>query len=159
TADIPTIARQLVVANVLEGSVRKVGKHLRVTAQLVRADNGYQIWSESYDRELGDVFRIQDEIAANVVKALPLERPGSDMPRSTSTQNTDAYLVFLQGRAKMASERLADTRAAIPDFERAIKLDPTYAPAYVELAMAKLQLAEFEVVPNRKKIAAAAAEE
>ena len=61
--DVPTIGRQLLVAHVLEGSVRKVGNHLRVTAQLERADNGYQIWSETYDRELGDVFRIQDEIS------------------------------------------------------------------------------------------------
>ena len=149
TADIPTIGRQLVVANVLEGSVRKVGNHLRVTAQLVRADNGYEVWSEIYDRELGDVFRIQDEIASNVVKALQLKLLGSEVPRSTSAQNTDAYLVFLQGRAKMASQRLADIKSAAMDFERAIKLDPNYGPAYVELATAKVQLAEFDVTENR----------
>ena len=83
-----TIGRQLGVAHVLEGSVRKVGNHLRVTAQLERADNGYQIWSETYDRELGDVFRIQDEISAAVVKALKVSLLGSAAPRSTGTQKS-----------------------------------------------------------------------
>jgi TolB-like protein len=159
SADIPTIGRQLVVANVLEGSVRKIGNHLRITAQLVRVDNGYEVWSEIYDRELGDVFRIQDEIAAHVVKALQLKLLGAEVPHSASTQNTDAYLVFLQGRAKMASQRLVDFKSATADFERAIKLDPGYAPAYVELATAKVQLAEFEVTENRPATANAAVQE
>ena len=77
STDVRTIGRQLGVAHVLEGSVRKVGNHLRVTAQLERADNGYQIWSETYDRELGDVFRIQDEISAAVVKALKVSLLGA----------------------------------------------------------------------------------
>ena len=149
TADIPTIGRQLLVANVLEGSVRRVGNHVRITAQLVRADNGYEVWSEIYDRELGDVFRIQDEIASSVVKALKLRLLGGEVPRSTSAQNTDAYLVFLQGRAKMASQRLPDIKSAIPDFQRTIKLDPGYGPAYVELATAKATVAEFEVTSDR----------
>jgi len=147
--DVKTIGRQLLVAHVLEGSVRKVGNHLRVTAQLERADNGYQIWSETYDRELGDVFRIQDEISAAVVKALKVSLLGGSAPRSTGTQNSDAYLVFLQGRAKMASERLTDVQEAAQDFERVLKLDPNYAPAYVELATAKLKYAEFHVTETR----------
>ena len=159
TADIPTIGRQLVVANVLEGSVRKIGNHLRITAQLVRADSGYEVWSEIYDRELGDVFRIQDEIASNVVKALQLKLLGGIVPRSTSTQNTDAYLVFLRGRAKMATQLLADTKSAAADFEHAIKLDPNYGPAYVELATAKVQLAEFDVTENRPTTLSAAIQE
>jgi TolB-like protein/Tfp pilus assembly protein PilF len=148
--DVPTIGRQLRVANVLEGSVRRVGNHLRVTAQLERADNGYQIWSETYDRELGDVFRIQDEIANAVVKALKVSLLGATAPRTQGTQNSDAYLVFLQGRAKMATQRLADSREAAADFGRAIKLDPNYGPSYVELATAKLQLAEFEITGDRQ---------
>ncbi len=157
--DVPTIGRQLMVAHVLEGSVRKVGNHLRVTAQLERADNGYQIWSETYDRELGDVFRIQDEISAAVVKALKVSLLGAAPPRSSGTQSPDAYLVFLQGRAKMATERLADAHEAAADFARVIKLDANYAPAYVELASAKLQLAEYEVTDKRRAIFDAAMEE
>ena len=79
--DVPTIGRKLMVAHVLEGSVNRVGNHLRVTAQLERADNGYQIWSETYDRELGDVFRIQDEIAKAVVKALRVSLLGNAVPQ------------------------------------------------------------------------------
>ena len=150
SADIPTIGRKLKVASVLEGTVRKVGNHLRVTAQLERTADGYQIWSETYDRELGDVFRMQDEIANAVVRALKVSLLWGAAPRSLGTQNSEAYLVFLQGRAKMATQRLADTRSAASDFERTLKLDPNYAPAYVELATAKLQLAEFEVTDNRQ---------
>jgi TolB-like protein/cytochrome c-type biogenesis protein CcmH/NrfG len=142
--DVPTIGRQLRVANVLEGSVHRVGNHLRITAQLERADNGYQIWSETYDRELGDVFRIQDEIASAVVKALEVSLLGSVAPQSLGTRNSEAYLVFLQGRAKMEANTLASYKIAATDFERSLKLDPNYAPAYVELAAAKLQLGDFE---------------
>ena len=157
--DIPTIGRQLMVANVLEGSVRKIGNHLRVSARLERADNGYQIWSETYDRELGDVFHIQDEISAAVVKALKVSLLGTAPPRSSGTQSPDAYLVFLHGRAKMATERLADAHEAAADFARVIKLDSHYAPAYVELNAAKMFVAEFEVHANRLSAYEAAAEE
>jgi TolB-like protein/Tfp pilus assembly protein PilF len=157
--DVPSIGRQLLVAHVLEGSVRKVGNHVRVTAQLVRTSDDYPIWSETYDRELGDVFRMQDEIAAAVFKALKVRLLASAAPRSLGTQNSDAYLVFLQGRAKMATQRLADTRAAETDFERTLKLDPNYGPAYVELATAKLQLAEFEFQANRETTFNSAVEE
>ena len=158
-ADVPTIGRQLMVANVLEGSVRKVGSHLRVTAQLVRTDNGYEVWSEIYDRELGDVFHLQDEIATAVVKALKVTLLGKAAPRSTSTQDPDAYLLFLKGRARMANQRLADIKAAAADFAHVLKLDPSYGPAYVELAAAQLQLAEFEVNTDRQAAFPAAFEE
>ena len=157
--DIPTIGRQLVVANVLEGSVRKSGNHLRVTAQLVRADNGYEVWSGIYDRDIGDVFRLQDEIAAEVVKALKLTLLGNATPHGASTRSADTYLVFLKGRAKMATERMADVRSAADDFAQVVKLDPNYGPAYVELATAKAQLAEFEITTDRPAAFAAAVEE
>ncbi len=147
--DVRTIGRQLGVANVLEGSVYRIGNHLRVTAQLERADNGYQIWSETYDRELGDVFRIQDDIANAVVKALKVSLLGGDVPQSLGTRNSEAYLVFLQGRAKMATQKLSDFRAAATDFALALRLDPNYGPAYVELASARLRLAEFTVTGDR----------
>ncbi len=142
--DIPTIGRRLMVAHVLEGSVRKEGDHVRITAQLVRADNGYHLWSQTYDRKLNDIFKVQDEIANAVVKALRVPLLGGGAPRNLGTQNTDAYLVFLQGRAKMATEKLTNFKEAAIDFTHALKLDPNYALAYVELANAKLQLAEFE---------------
>src|ERR1700684_4387128 len=97
--DIPTIARRLMVAHVLEGSVRKAGNHLRVTAQLVRADNGYHLWSETYDRQLEDVFKTQDEIAEAVVKALKVSLLAGETPRTARTTNSEAYALYLQARA------------------------------------------------------------
>ena len=157
--DVTAIGRQLRVASVLEGSVSRVGSHLRVSAQLERTDNGYQIWSQTYDRELGDVFRIQDEIAAAVVKALKVSLLGNAAPHSSGTQNSEAYLIFLQGRAKMATQRLVDTREAVTYFTHALKLDPNYAPAYVELAAAKLQLAEFGATNDRAAAVGSAIDE
>jgi TolB-like protein/cytochrome c-type biogenesis protein CcmH/NrfG len=154
--DVPTIGRKLRVANVLEGSVRKSGNHLRITAQLVRADNGYEVWSEVYDREIGEVFRVQDEIAGAVVKALKLTLLGNATPHAAATGSSDAYLLFLKGRAKMSSEQLADFHSAANDFAQVIKLDPNYAPAYVELATAKTQIAEFEITADRPAAFAAA---
>ena len=110
--DIAAIGHQLRVSNVLRGSVSKTGNHLRVTAQLVRADSGSPLWSQTYDRELGDVFRIQDDIAAAVVKALKVSYLGSTALRNLRTQNSEAYLVFLQGRAKMETDQLADYKVA-----------------------------------------------
>jgi len=158
-SDIPTIARQLVVANVLEGSVRRSGNHLRVAAQLVRADNGYEVWSGVYEREMGDVFKLQDEIASAVVKALKLTLLGNATSHGATTRSADNYLVFLRGRAKMASERIADLHAAAADFTQVIKADPDYGPAYVELATAKTQLAEFEITTGRPAAFAAAVAE
>ena len=99
TDDIATIAAKLRVAQLLEGSVRKAGNTIRVTAQLVRADNGYHLWSETYDRDLKDVFKVQDEIAGAVVAALKLKlAPGPQASSSHRTSNTEAYNQFLLGR-------------------------------------------------------------
>ena len=94
---IPDIARELGVANVLEGSIRRSGDHLRVTAQLVRADNGYHLWSETYDRELRDVFKVQDDIANAVVQALQIKLMGGELSRRKGgTQNLEAYQLYLR---------------------------------------------------------------
>jgi TolB-like protein/Flp pilus assembly protein TadD len=136
--DIQTIARKLLVANVLEGSVRKSGNHLRVTAQLVRADNGYHLWSESYDRDFKDIFKIQDEIAAAVVTALKVSLLMKSAPTSTGAANVEAYNFYLQGRAiSRNSNNLADSLNAVDYLQRAVKADPTYAPAWAALAQAQ----------------------
>ncbi len=157
--DTATIGHQLRVSNVLRGSVSKAGNHLRVTAQLVRTDSDSPLWSQTYDRELGDVFRIQDEIAAAVVKALKVSYLGHTALRNRPTQNSEAYLVFLQGRAKMETDSLASYKLAQADFERALKLDPNYAPAYVELANAKVLLGEYGPTRDRAAEFAAAQNE
>jgi adenylate cyclase len=133
--DIPTIAKRLMVAHVLEGSVRRSGTRLRITAQLVRADTGYHVWSETYDRELDDIFKIQDEIAAAVVAALKVTLLGSRTPRVTPTANTEAYTLYLQGQALSANAaQLSDLERAIKFAKQALDLDPRFARAWGLLA-------------------------
>jgi len=135
--DIPTIARKLMVANVLEGSVRKSGNRLRVTAQLVRADNGYELWSQTYERNLDDVFKIQDEIAASVVRALKVSLLEGVMPKAPSTQNAEAYTLYLQAISIYSNVTTqADEERAVDYLRRATKLDPNYAPSWALLSRA-----------------------
>src|SRR5216110_3042472 len=94
--EIPKIARQLRVANVLEGSVRRSGDQLRITAQLIRAAEGYHLWSETYDRKMDDIFKIQDEIAGEVVKELKVKLLGA-APKARTT-DPKAYALYLQAR-------------------------------------------------------------
>lgn len=132
--DMPTIARRLRVAHVLEGSVRKSGNHLRITAQLVRADTGYHVWSETFDRELYDVFKVQDEIAAAVVGALKASLLDGTARRPIPTSSTEAYTLYLQARAIALRAGQADYEAAIGLLRRALKLDPKFAAAWAALA-------------------------
>ena len=146
-ATISEIATALGVANVLEGSVRKSGQTLRVTAQLIRAADGYHIWSESYDRELKDVFKVQDEIAAAVVAALKAKLfPTWKVGSARLTASAEAYSQYLIGRQGYIQGTLDSTRTAIAAFRQAITFDPRFAAAYAGLATAKafvaMQLAD-----------------
>ena len=135
-ATISEIARALQVSHLLEGSVRKSGNTIRITTQLVRADNGYHVWSATFDRPLDDVFRIQDEIAGQVVRALKVSLLAPAVPSGRTTSNTDAYALYLQARALEQSAGTADFAAAAADLKRALALDPNYAAAWAELASA-----------------------
>jgi TolB-like protein/lipoprotein NlpI len=129
---IPEIGRLLNVAHVLEGSVRKAGNEVRVTAQLIRADNGYQVWSENWDRELDDIFAIEDEIAAAVVKQMEITLLGG----APTVQETDpeAYSLYLQARqlGRLGTPEGWEESNAL--YEAALAIDSTYAPAWAELA-------------------------
>ena len=131
---IQDIARELGVANILEGSVRKSGDHLRVTAQLVRADNGFHLWSETYDRQLEDVFKTQDEIAGSVVKALKVSLLKADAPSAQLTTSSEAYELYLQARALASRGDTDDTIKGYADLQQAVKLDPQFALAWAALA-------------------------
>jgi TolB-like protein len=131
---IPDIARDLGVANILEGSVRKSGDHLRVTAQLIRADNGFHLWSETYDRQLDDVFKTQDEIANSVVKALKVSLLNAQPPATQPTTSSDAYELYLQSRALRYRGGNKNTLDAYADLQRAVSLDPNFALAWAALA-------------------------
>jgi TolB-like protein/Tfp pilus assembly protein PilF len=137
---VTDIAKALGVAHVLEGSVRKSGNHLRVTAQLVRADNGYHVWSETYDRTLDDIFKIQDEIAGAVVKALKVTLLAGKTLGTAPTSSTEAYTLYLQARA-IATNALqpSDDKRAIEYLQRAIKIDPNFASAWAAMALDRTQ--------------------
>jgi len=132
---IAEIAKGLSVAYVLEGSVRKAGNRLRITAQLVRADNGYHLWSETYDRQFDDIFKIQDEIAAAVVTALKVSLLERAEAHEAPTVSTEAYTLYLQARAiaQTAPQRI-DYQRATEYLQRALTLDPAFARAWAALA-------------------------
>ncbi len=134
--DIGAIGRKLRVSTVLEGSVRKAGNRLRVTAQLVDVANGYHLWSERYDRQLEDVFEIQDEISDNIVRALRVVL-SADEKRAIAkpaTENVQAYDHYLRGRQFFHQFRRTGIQFARRMFERAIELDAKYALAYSGVA-------------------------
>ena len=134
--DVGEIGKKLKVATVLEGSVRKAGNKLRVTAQLVNVANGFQLWSERYDRELEDVFAIQDEIADNIVKALRvvLSEDEKRALEKLPTANVQAYDYYLRGRQLFHQFRRTSIQFARRMFERSMEIDPGYAIAYAGAA-------------------------
>jgi serine/threonine protein kinase/tetratricopeptide (TPR) repeat protein len=134
--DISGIGRQLKVATLLEGSVRKAGNMLRVTAQLVSVVDGYQLWSERYDRKLEDVFAIQDEIAGSIVKALRgvLSEDEKKAIEQAPAADLKAYDFYLRGRQFFHQFRRTGIQFARRMFERAMEADPKYVPAYAGAA-------------------------
>ncbi len=132
------IARALEVAHVLEGSVQRAGDNVRITAQLIRASDGFHVWSASYDRELDDIFGIQDEIAEKVGYALSvslLGAPEFDRLSSLSTTNPDAYDLYLRARKERATYSYGGLQAAEDLLKGALLIDPDFIDAKTELAM------------------------
>ncbi|HZI77386.1 MAG TPA: tetratricopeptide repeat protein, partial [Gemmatimonadales bacterium] len=134
--DLGEIGKKLKVATVLGGSVRKSGNKLRVSAQLVSVTDGYQLWSEKYDRQLEDVFEIQDEIADSIVKALRVMLSDEEKRaiEKVPTENVQAYEYYLRGRQYFHQFRRKGIQFARRMFERAIEIDPGYALAYAGIA-------------------------
>ena len=134
--DIGEIGVTLKVATVLEGSVRKAGNKLRVTAQLVNVSDGYHLWSERYDRQLEDVFAIQDEIAENIVRALRvvLSEEEKRAIEAAPTTDIEAYDYYLRGRQFFHQFRRTGIQFARRMYERAMEIDPSYALAYAGAA-------------------------
>lgn len=158
------IARELHVAHILEGSVRKAGDRMRITVQLIRVADGYHQWSHIFDREPDDIFKIQDEIAAAVVAALKLELLPDDMELSAGnrTANPAAHTQYLLGRQFFNRTNMADFRRAVAAYQQAIALDPKYASAYAGLAVAENELSHDpenslkEVLAGQRRAMAAA---
>ena len=142
-ADLRVIGEELGVAHLLEGSVRKSGNRLRITAQLIKAEDGYHVWSETYDRELTDVFAIQSDIAGQVVEALQVTLLGEDAVRMQAggTSNVEAYNDYLRGRYLLNQGSRQDTlQEAVIALESALQKDPAFADGWFALGNALISL-------------------
>ncbi len=141
--DVATIAKVLDVANILEGSVRKDGDTLRITAQLIRAADSSHLWSQTYDRKLTEIFKVQDEIAGDVVAALKIKLLPAQQPTSLQhTHDAGAYQLYLLG--KEIELRGGDHPRGVRALRQAVAMDPDYANAWAELATALDELANNE---------------
>jgi serine/threonine-protein kinase len=140
--DIRTIGEKLKVTTVLEGSIRKAGNRLRITAQLVKVEDGYQLWSERYDRELDDVFAVQDEISKAIVDRLKIKLGlGEDeLIVKRYTENLEAYQLYLKGRFYLNERTVDSLKKSLEYFDQAVQKDPNYALAYTGMADSYLLL-------------------
>ncbi|MDH5346113.1 MAG: adenylyl cyclase, partial [Gammaproteobacteria bacterium] len=143
---IPEVARQLNVAHVLEGSVRKAGERVRITAQLIEARSDTHLWSQSYDRALDDIFAVQDEIASAIREALRMRLAvgaSERGPTAIQAANSSAYDAYLKGRELMHHRNRDSMEEAFNHLERAVRLDDGFAPAHAQLAMATMLLSSY----------------
>jgi TolB-like protein/class 3 adenylate cyclase/Flp pilus assembly protein TadD len=159
--DIPTVAQKLNVATILEGSVRKSGKRVRITAQLIQVATDSHLWSQTYDRDLEDIFAVQDDIARSVVQGLQAALLGEKANAASSAQvkaevlaaakgraeNAKAYALYLQGRFFADRITREDVAKGIGYFREALELDPGYALAWAELSRAYLNEAGYSWAP------------
>ena len=139
--DMATIGQRLNVAHVLEGSVRKSGNRVRITAQLIEAADSSHQWSETYDRELTDIFAVQDEIALAVVDQLKLALLNDDLPARSTTTSLEAYNLYLQGRYFSNQFHEKGLAKAAEFYAKALAADPGYAEAWAELAFVQTYMA------------------
>ena len=157
--DLRIVGERLNVKTVLEGSVRRAGNRLRITAQLSNVVDGYQLWSERYDREIKDIFEVQDEIACSIAERLKVTLKDNKQPSvRAGTKNLEAYQLYLKGRA-LLYRRGMDIRRAAQCFERVVALDPEYALAWAGLADSRNMLGFYgfgrpdETMPQAKEAA------
>ena len=147
--DVREVGRKLGVANVLEGSVRREGNHVRVTAELTKADDGFQLWSQTYDRKINDIFAVQDEIARAATEALQVKLLGSNgqpVPSTLRSANPEAYQAYLQANYFFGQGHSKESLGkALAYADQAIKLDERYAPAWALRAGVQHRMAGFSL--------------
>jgi TolB-like protein/Flp pilus assembly protein TadD len=131
---IGVIAHTLGVTHVLEGSVRKAGDHMRITVQLVRSDNGFHLWSQTYDRDVRDIFAVQDDIAHAVAEQLKITLLGTDAAAPRESISPEAHNLYLQARYLTDRDSAVDLDQAVLLYQQALALAPNYAPAWAWLA-------------------------
>ena len=144
--DIPSIAQRLGVATILEGSIRTSGKQVRVTAQLIDVKDDVHLWSETYNGSLDDIFKIQDEITAKIIKAMKVQLGTANIVSATDelTDNAEAYQLYLQGRHFWRQRSSESLHRAVDLFKRAIDLDPAFHRAWSNLAVAYKNMPSYD---------------
>jgi TolB-like protein/Tfp pilus assembly protein PilF len=149
--DLRRIGTALNVAHILEGSVRKSGNRVRITAQLIKVDDGYHLWSESYDRELNDIFAIQDEIASTIIQQLKVQLLAARQPTAAAARtNPEAYELYLLAKQRISERKRLSLETAAEMLDKAIELDPEFAPAHAQRGINWLLLSEdiYGVIPR-----------
>ncbi len=146
--DARQVGERLGVSSVLEGSVRKIGNRIRLSVQLVNVENGYQLWSETYDRQLEDVFAVQDEISRSIVEALKVQLVGATGQVVAPTKNLEAYTTYLKGRYHFNKFSEQSLRKALDLFQHALLQDPGFARAYAGISDVWCDLADDWVAPD-----------
>lgn len=148
TKQVEEIGKLLGVAHVLEGSVRKAGNRIRITAQLIDTTNGFHMWSETYDRTLDDIFAIQDEISAAIVESLKDQLLGVDdivVPQSHRSSNVEAYDRYLRGHYLIQATAIQSIERGLEDLRAATKLDPEFSLPYADISDAIAQLVSYGI--------------
>ena len=156
SADARDVGAKLGVASVLEGTVRRAGSKLRVTAELVNTTDGLAIWSERYERESKDIFQVQDDITSAIVSALRLTL-GTNAAAASHAANAEAHDLYLRGRFLMFKHTEDGLRKGLDYFQQALEKDPNYAPAYAGMAFAWSWLADAYMPPREAEPKAKAA--
>jgi len=149
--DLRRIGDALGVNHILEGSVRKAGAQVRITAQLIQVDNGFHLWSETYDRELTDVFAIQDEIANEILKQLRSKLLTEEVVIAEARRtNPEVYELYLQAKQRIYTRIRPEIETAVDELDEAIQLDGEYAPAFAQRGIAMLLLSDqqYGSIPN-----------
>jgi TolB-like protein/tetratricopeptide (TPR) repeat protein len=150
--DMKVIGEKLGVAHLLEGSVRKAGDQLRITAQLVKTSDGFHLWSQTYDRPLADVFKVQEEIAASVARALEVTLGVGALANSPGmTRDVEAYDAYLAGRALQVTLTPETLHKSVDSFQHATRIDPDFAVAWYALANSYALVPQFERVSDEER--------
>ena len=144
------IGKELGVANILEGSIRRVGNRVRITGQLINATNDQHLWAEKYDRDISDIFAVQDEVANAIANALRIELSDEEamMISQSSTKSVEAYDYYIKGRRLSYFYESAKREEALENYRKAIEIDPDYALPYAGISRVKMSQVTFQAVEN-----------
>ena len=148
--DFAVIGKKLNVSTILEGSVRKQGNRARITTQLIKAADGFNLWSDTYERDMTDIFGVQEEIAHAIIGSLKITLLGNKPEMPSAKPNPEAYNAYLQGRYLADRPNKENLRTAVAYFERAVALDPGYAPPWVQLGESHTRQAGLGYIPGEE---------